>query len=345
MKQYTMNQKRMAVRTAAFLLILGFSSSAEARERSYNDTNIKDDKFIFSATLENDLFAGRDDGYTNGVRFAWLSPEKEIPGWIEESSHIIPLSNPQGHKRYTFSLGQAMFAPDNLHRTDLIREDRPYAGFTYGSVGLVTDSGNRLDNFQLTLGVVGPSSKAEESQKIVHHVVGSPHPMGWHHQLKDEPGIMLSYERIWRNIYDITPTGWGLDIDPHIRGDLGNVFTDIATGITMRIGYDLPSDYGPPLIRPNLPGSDFFVPTKKVGWYVFGGVEGAAVAQNIFLDGNTWKSSHHVDKKPFIGSAQAGIALTYKNARIAYTHIFRTKEFDGQSRADQFGGINVSFRY
>lgn len=66
----------------------------------------------------------------------------------------------------------------------------------------------------------------------------------------------------------------------------------------LRLGQRLPLDYGPPRIQPSLPGSGFFVPPQdRFGWYLFAGVEGRAVARNIFLDGNTFRDSRSVDKE------------------------------------------------
>ena len=63
--------------------------------------------------------------------------------------------------------------------------------------------------------------------------------------------------------------------------------TYLEVGATLRIGNDLPNDYGAPRIRPSLPGSNFFLPRDNFGWYLFAGAGGRAVAYNIFLDGNT----------------------------------------------------------
>lgn len=298
----------------------------------------------FTFALENDLFAGRDDGYTNGIRFSYISPEDELPYWLTSTISNLPLLSKNSHKRWHFELGQSMFAPENLTLRSLQRDDRPYAGWLYSSIGVISDTGTQLDNLQLTLGMVGPASAAAETQKIVHKIVGSPIPQGWKNQLDNEPGVVLTYERKWRSIYQETPAGLGFDITPSVGGSIGNIYTHAAAAIVARVGYDLPSDYGPSLISPNLPGSDFFIPTRNIGWYIFAGLESRAVVRNIFLDGNSFRDSHSVDKNTFVSGAQAGIAFTLGNARLAYTHVLRTREFDDQS-GDQFGALTLSIRY
>ena len=47
----------------------------------------------------------------------------------------------------------------------------------------------------------------------------------------------------------------------------------------------------------------------------------------------------------FVGDIQGGVAVIIGRVRFAYTHILRTKEFDGQDHADQFGAFSISMRF
>ncbi len=304
----------------------------------------QDEKGIFNVVIENDIFAGSDSDYTNGIRFSWLSSEEAMPAWIQSVAQALPIAG-TGHKRISIAAGQSMFAPEDLSRSDQVVGDQPYAGWLYGSVGMVSDTGKTLDNVMLTIGVVGPLSFAEQSQKFVHHAVDSQHPNGWDNQLKNEPGIVLTYERKWRNIYEISPFGLSADVTPHIGANLGNINTDASAGATLRLGYDLPADYGPPRIRPSLPGSDFFVPTDALGGYLFTTIGERAVARNIFLDGNTFRDSASVDKKNFVHSLQVGAAVTYGETRLSYTQVFMSKEYDTQKQPSVFGALTLSHRF
>jgi hypothetical protein len=111
---------------------------------------------IITFALENDLFAGHDDGYTNGVRTSYVSPEADIPPWIEKMAAFMPFFPSVGHTRWTMALGQSMFAPDDLTLKTPQPDDRPYAGWLYGTVGVIADRDTTLDNLQLTIGMVGP---------------------------------------------------------------------------------------------------------------------------------------------------------------------------------------------
>lgn len=316
--------------------------------------NNMDERSGFTATYENDVFRDTDRSYTNGVRFSWISSEENLPQLVRPFanyllspvSETIPFFPNDGKRRISYAVGQSMFTPNDIRISTLVPQDRPYAGWLYGSIGYTSDNNEHLDYLELTVGMVGPASLAEETQTFVHeHITGSPLPQGWDHQLKNEPGIILTYEHKWRNLYEISPFGLGVDFTPHVGGSLGNVFTHAAAGGTFRIGYDLPADYGPPRVRPSIAGTDFFIPSRRFGWYLFFGVEGRAVARNIFLDGNTFTDSHHVDKKYFIGDLQGGIAFTFQNARLAYTTVYRTKEYDTQKSGDRFGTLTLSLKF
>jgi lipid A 3-O-deacylase len=303
------------------------------------------EKGSFNFVLENDLFYERDRHYTNGVQFSWTSARNDVPDWVREGAHSFPFFPPGGTVRASYALGQNMYTPSDISLRDPPRDDRPYAGWLYGAVGLVAENGVALDQVQLALGMVGPASLAEPAQKFVHNVIDSREPKGWNTQLHNEPGFILSYQHSQRAYVTETVLGLGFDLTPHVGGALGNVLTYANAGATIRVGQYLPNDYGPPRIQPTLPGSGFFEPRSSFGWYLFVGADGRAVGRNIFLDGNTFGDSRSVDKELFVGDLQGGLALTYGDARLTFTRVYRTREFKSQDDPDVFGSVSLSLRF
>jgi hypothetical protein len=164
--------------------------------------------------------------------------------------------------------------------------------------------------------------------------------------LRNEPTVQLLFQRSWRAAAAYAfSSDYGLDITPHAGFALGNVYTFANAGLTFRVGKDLQQDYGPPRLGPSVPGSGHFVPRSTFGWYLFAGVEGRAVARNIFLDGNTFVGGPRVSHTPLVADLQAGFAVTVDQLRLSYTHVWRTKEFETQRTPDQFGAISLSFRW
>lgn len=167
---------------------------------------------------------------------------------------------------------------------------------------------------------------------------------GWKHQLEDEPALMLTLARVWRLNADNAGNGWNWDALPRIAASLGNPFTQASASVQARFGWNLPDDFGSTYMRP---GSGVFMPDGegKFSVYVFAGIEGRALAWNSFLDGNIWRDSHSVNKKHGVAELSAGLVMAYKDWRIAYTHIYRSKEFDGQNKAQNYGSVMVGYAF
>ncbi len=312
---------------------------------------------ILSTQFENDLFGnGADRHYTHGSRASFIS-SGPVPEVLEGLGDGTPGFNRGDRMQFTLSLGQSIFTPDDISVTTLQRDDRPYAGWTYAGFGLVSfhqgcnEPAKRIDTLELAIGVVGPASQADEVQRTWHEWIGSPEPQGWQHQLDDEPGIVLTYERrmprdiplVW--FEDLLPFNLEADATPHYGFSLGNVFTHAAAGATMRIGTDLDTTDGVPRIRPSLPGSAYFTPSQDLDWQIFGGAELRLVGRNIFLDGNTFRKSHRVEKENFVLDLQAGAAITLGKVRVTFTNTFRSKEFVKQDSWDEFGSISLAFHF
>ena len=302
-------------------------------------------KRSFSISLDNDLFANTDRHYTNGVRFSLLEPSGEVPGWINRLADAFPLFAAGGERRVGYAAGQSMFTPENIRLGEPNPSDRPYAGWLYGSIAVASRSGQRQDTLELDLGIVGPASLADKTQRLVHLLSGATQPRGWDKQLHNEPGVLLSYQWQWRAPIDFLPPGLEVDVTPHARGDVGNVLTQAALGGTLRIGFDLPQDFGPPRAGRSLIAADTFAPARNIAWYVFGTVEGRAVLRNLFLDGNSFRDGPGVDKRPVVGNVQFGIAVTIGTWRLSYAHVISSKEFYGQTSADSFGSFTFSARF
>jgi hypothetical protein len=300
---------------------------------------------VLSLVVENDIFYDTDRNYTSGVALVWVPTDGSVPGWASRIAGWVPWFPEEGRIRPGYAFGQSMYTPHDITLADPPLDDRPYAGWLYATIGLGVETGRKLDQVALTLGVVGPASRAEQTQKFVHEIVGSPEPQGWDTQLENELGIMLTYQRSWRERVSTTLLGLGVDLAPHFGGALGNVYTYANGGMTLRYGRNLALDYGPPRIQPSIPGSNFFAPARSFAWYLFVGFEGRAVARNIFLDGNTFKDSRSVDKEPLVGDLQWGVVVTWRDVRLGYTHVVRTREFETQAEHDTFGALSLSISF
>jgi lipid A 3-O-deacylase len=312
--------------------------------------------------FENDLFGDSDAQYTNGLKLSWLSPDlktlkgaRGLPQWLHD--WVARLN--AFERRVTgdndcqfnigFGIGQMMFTPDDTQARALVVDDRPYAGWLYGALTLVSKTREVADTLEIQAGMVGSASLAEQAQKFVHDIRDLPTPRGWGNQLDNEPGLLVCYERKWRLIRRPIHRALEYDAIAHAGLALGNIADYGALGGEFRLGWNLPHDFGTSLIRP---GGDGNAPTvasnyeargRNLGIYGFAAFGGRTIARDIFLDGNTFSDSHDVGKKHFVGDLLIGARVVWGTAKVSYAQVFRTREFDGQKRHHDFGSISVSF--
>lgn len=308
---------------------------------------------------ENDKFASHDDRhYTQGAAASYLSRPVTTDGtwdkpyqWLGDALPVF--DGPQRTRKYDVTIGQSIFTPTNTDRVNPSPRDRPYAAWLYAGIGLLqdTDRGDHhtLENMELQAGTVGPAALGDLTQNDFHRLIGTGTAKGWHEQLKDEPGVMATYERKWRYQQPLVGN-FAVDAIPELGGTVGNIMTYAQAGGIVRLGQNLGADYGPRRIRPSVSGTSWFDPHQmdgRLGWYVFGGTQVRAVARNIFLDGNTFTDSPSVDKKPLVADLIVGASVFWTTSwRADFTVTQRTKEFDGQrGHPDRFGGINVTFGF
>lgn len=308
------------------------------------------DTSFITVNFENDMIGGgKDRNYTSGVRLTYFDFSTPMPDFAKTIDQIVPTFSINETTSIFYSLGHNLYTPRDIESPIQDPDDRPWAAFLYASAGLTSITKNHSDSVEATIGVVGPAALGEQIQKFIHtHISNSPTPRGWDNQLKNEPALMLSWERSWPERYSLKTMGWTAAAVPYIGATLGNVYTHVNGGVSFRLSpMDARWQDDPLRVRPAMPGTGaFIVPPGTFTWYLFGGADLRAVGRNIFLDGNTFTDSHSVDKKPLVMDASAGLALAYGRARVSYALVYRTKEFDRQAgNGDVFGTVSLGVRF
>lgn len=361
---------RLSIGCLTFLLSLGQAVAAETQDPPPDHATescgakpgvraLKHYPDVYNLYFENDLFAGTDNHYTNGVKLSWVSANLEdyvndpcLPHWVRELNHYSEWLHPGAFdsRNMVVTFGQAMYTPTDPNRRDVIKDDRPYAGWLYLGLAYNARTERRMDTTEVDIGMVGPASLARQAQNFVHDLRGFQRFEGWGNQLHDELGLQFVRERKDRIYRHAERGGPQIDAITHYGYSLGNVRTYLNAGMEMRVGSFLPNDFGVSPIRPagdsNAPlAEDASRRLGDSGIYGFVSLDGRAVAHDIFLDGNTFTDSHKVDKKYFVGDVAAGIAWQWPGGKITYAQYWRSKEFRTQQDAQSFGSVTLSLEY
>lgn len=310
-----------------------------------------DDDTYISLSIENDnLGGGTDRYYTSGIRATWFNAATNVPSAISEMTTYIPTFDLRDTTSTLFTVGHNIYTPEDITQESQNANDRPWAAFLYGSVGLANVTYNdtipaHIDELEFTLGIVGPEALGKPTQRFVHkYVSNSPDPKGWRNQLDFEPGFIVSWQRRIPNALSYHTPYASMRLEPSVNISLGNIRTHAGIGGTVVIGSDQSQDT-PPRVRPAIPGTGYFAPDNGLDWQLFAGVNGRLVARDIFLDGNTLSDSHSVDKEYLVGEASAGLSLSYDDYRLSYTINTRSKEFKAQEENSVFGSLTLTKRF
>lgn len=331
-------------RLCAVLVVLSLVAGAA---RSEDSTHTE----FFTVTLENDLFAGKDGGYTNGVAVTWAHgglnefTEKNIPAWIHAVSKDLYISTQPGRQRaVSYMIGQGMQTPSDITVPTLIQDEAPYVGLLAWSASLHAFDDRVADKLSLTLGIVGPVSGAEAAQTFIHKVVGSDEPKGWDNQIGNEPVFRVGAERLWRLGDRQLGDGTGIDVIGIGEVGVGTLKSDVAAGIGVRFGHGLDRSFPAATVQP---GRQVNPLAGSVGhnWNVFFNVLGTFVANDIGIDGNTFRESHSVPLEHWQAQAVAGVAFNLERWAFLISAVAASDRYQGQAEMTRFGSLSVTYNH
>ena len=295
-------------------------------------------------TMENDANVDTDLNYTHGDQISLLFSRKDI----KDSWLYIPFTETRNKEHFiSFAFANQMFTPYEKYSVENIEDDRPYAGWTYFEIALHQATKNSLDSLTTQVGIVGPSAKMEELQNFYHDLIGVRHSTGWDNQLKDELGIQINYMHKWRYSYD---KFFGMDsvLVPYTGANLGNVSIKASGGLLYRIGWSIPDDFGTDSIDEgsftSVPMYSGAVNSMPNTWsFYFNLIAGSnLVIRDIFLDGNTFKESHSIEKEYLNAYIGGGVSMRYKNFTLHYNHQYYTKQYEGRGKHRPYRGYGAA---
>ena len=344
-----------------FILLLGLgfglARSLWANEKKSLELRWENDSFL-------DPFGEEftDRHYTQGffLRY-WNGDDSDESGFLWSSQAMRSVWNLGMEVEATrggIAFGQEIYTPEDiafgpsffgvgysLDAFDVQVDDRPYAGYLFvepqwerrGTVSFfAVEEVPVRDRFGIALGVVGPASGAEEVQTRWHDLFNGVEPVGWEQQLENEFAFTLHAERTWLLQYRGKQSALAVDLMPTVGFDLGNVSTRLTVGSEVRVGFGDVHAFALPSMGDVVCGN---------GFYLFASAEGWAVGRNIFLDGNTFRDSHSVDKERWVGEVSFGFGFRTPVLEGQVGWVGRSKEFEIQDESNSYLSLSAKILF
>jgi lipid A 3-O-deacylase len=309
----------------------------------------------FSFLLENDLWFGRTDRwYTNGVRLSWGAsgaPEFRSAELLSDAGKSLLWGN--AAPTMSYGVGQTMYTPADIKSSTPQPNDRPWGGYLYFAAAAHEFYGNAYRRNELKLGVTGPFSYTDRTQKAVHKLIGSPKPEGWDNQLKQRLGVQLNHSGVYR--FGDDPSGLDLFGFQYGYGaSVGSLRVNANTNFGIVFGKL--DDKNSPMVMGNEGDyvSPDFADRKQFRLpfaYAMVGLNG--VAYNYFIQGPTPYGKSDLSLRPFYGSAQVGVSVPlgeFSDTRVRLVLMANAKQaeftrrIDGKrGEASRYGGFELNF--
>lgn len=316
--------------------------------------------------LDNDLFAGTDRNYTNGLRLSWVSEAEPLfdlfPaqgtleriatstngfGWLRSLSGFRPESIEQKalQLNYGLSLTQLMFTPEDFEAPTQPVGERRYAGWLGLGFSVHARDDQAVNSVELMLGVTGRYSLAEQAQNLVHGLRNIEKFEGWDDQVPTEVTLDFSFLQKRRvPLLPTDPNGFGIDGISEWGVRLGTFRTAARIGGFFRVGFHLDGDYSDPRLSPTAYSHRYFKGDALTRWSAFMlfGATGTGVAHDATLDGPLFRSFDTGNtREPWVGEVFTGFGVRWAAVEFSYVHTWRTQEYQEKDGAFNFGSLSV----
>ena len=274
-------------------------------------------------TMENDFFAHHDRYYTHGTTisysFDYFIPNVPLyTNWNNQSSII---------------LGQYIYTPSTIRKTEKIIGDRPYSGYLYIGYLVELRKNNMCDLWELDIGTSGENSLAGQIQTCIHKLLDNKLPLGWNTQVDEKLLGTISYYKKYKwkwNYADAIIKAGG--------APLSNLNCNMGAGLQCRIGYKIPDDFGFKRMEPNI--------REQNTWsiYFIGDMDYRHLFYYYFLNDKI-EEEYQIEKINNVLDCSYGIGISYGSMSIHYLRNYRTREFEQQDHHNEFGTVAFTFEF
>jgi hypothetical protein len=306
-----------------------------------------------SLSWDNDLFADRDRGYTNGLKVAVLGRSAErhqqcrfcLARRVRDLGSALPgVGDADRQHALSFSLRQLMTTPENIEaeRPDFATST-PYMGYLNARAGLWSWNQGRITGYSVMVGIVGPESRAQDSQELVHDLTGSTQPRGWDYQLGTDVvgGVEIVHARRFFAAGASGEREHDLSWFGSARG--GNFMTNVRFGLAWRTGVHLPVNFVPDYTgissSVGLPGA---LDAAGRGWMLFAGIQAEWIPW-FYLEEES--GPYDYKQRSLVGHAGGGVGWHTPGFQVTLTLRASTAQTRIRDRSLSFGNIALTWGF
>lgn len=288
----------------------------------------------FGITSDNDLYTSykNDRYYTDGTIFNFT----HAMGFSKATSPNLVT------KTLELELGQKIYNPYSPNVPDPYKQDRPFTGYLYGGASLnwlfVSESAIKLT---AQIGTIGPAAMGRQVQTAFHKLLGIQKVDGWQYQLNNAPGLDFAFDykkRLYRNANE----WFDLGINPSVW--VGNTFTGASFGPIIRVG-QLDNFFHSALTNSRVSNE---IDGGKNEFYLLIEPEFQYIGWDATIEGGYFRKdkgfvTYGIYHTVFV--QKVGVQFASKRWTASYMAYFKTQEVKSSAVPDQYGSINLSYRF
>lgn len=269
-----------------------------------------------------------DKGYTNGTRFDYFFTTSQPARFF--LNKYLPKAGKQAVNTMGISVMQTMFTPEDYRTTMPDTRDWPYTGALFAAYSLHSSNPQKKYNLQteISAGVMGKASMAEQVQKFIHQLTGSEKPMGWDKQYPTDLLLNISLtaeKQLWHYSRFVEVIAGG-------QATAGTMLNGATIYGTLRTGWMLPyfagfiSQYAQPFRQRN-PLQLYLVARPSLSWVGYNAVlEGGVLngRSDYYETADRAQVNHSISRQ-----LDLGVVLGYGCISFSFTQRIMPKQVDG----------------
>lgn len=285
--------------------------------------------------------------YTDNDAYSNLFNDGYYTAGIIMFYKYIPKNNDstKAKKIIEWNLGMKMYTPKEGDAPRIIDQDRPFAGYLFGS-GFIHHfyKNESVLKYGATFGIIGPASGVGKAQMKIHKFFSFYDPEGWEYQIKN---LLALNTHFMFSKKIIRFCGNRIDLNSFVQINVGTVETNAGFGLMNRLSIFAMRKVNRSTIfggladitttRKSQINSEFFLFVRPLLIYRF---YDATIQGSMFNQ----KSPITYEIEPVLFSLETGIMFQLNRFNLKYSVTFNSQELlNDKVKRQTYGTINLSY--